>query len=140
MSLVTRREWLTALAAGPIIASRGLWAASPPNLALALARLLNATRLDGLPPAAVERARMIIASTLASAASGSLIPSARIVRDLAKEQGGKPEATIWFDGAKLPVGAAARVNAMLSDAAASDDSDLRNVAHTGTTVASTGLA
>src|SRR5262249_57350259 len=32
------------------------------------------------------------------------------------------------------------VTAMFSDAAASDDSDLRNVAHTGTTLVATGLA
>ena len=93
-----------------------------------------------LPPAAIKHAKMIIASTLASAASGSRIGSAGIVRELAKEQGGKPEATIWFDGAKLPVTEVARVNAMLSDAAASDDSDLRNVAHTGTCLTATGLA
>jgi len=37
---------------------------------------------------------MILASTLASAASGSSIGSARIIRELAKENGGKPEATI----------------------------------------------
>jgi 2-methylcitrate dehydratase PrpD len=144
MSALTRRELLTALAAGPLLkqaAGRiGTTPAGSPHTALALARLLNATRFDALPPTAIERAKMIIASTLASAASGSLISSARIVRDLAKEQGGKPEATVWFDGAKLPVGSAARVNAMLSDASASDDSDLRNVAHTGTTVTSTGLA
>ena len=34
----------------------------------------------------------------------------------------------------------ARANAVMSDAAASDDSDLRNIAHTGTTVTSTALA
>src|SRR5262249_42896132 len=78
--------------------------------------------------------------TFASAAPGSRIESARIVRDLAKERGGKAEATIWFDGVKLPVDQAARVNAMSSDAAASDDSDLRSVAHTGTALTSTGLA
>jgi 2-methylcitrate dehydratase PrpD len=83
---------------------------------------------------------MILASTLASAAAGRQIGSARIVRDLAKDQGGKPEATVWFDGAKLPVPATARVNAMLSDSAASDDSDLRNVAHTGTCLTAVGLA
>lgn len=83
---------------------------------------------------------MIIASTLASAAAGRGIGSARIVRDLAKEQGGKPEASVWFDGVKLPAVLAARVNSMQSDAAASDDSDLRNVAHTGTCLTSTGLA
>lgn len=111
-----------------------------PNLALTLAQFLNRARYAGLPARAVEHAKMLIASTLASAAPGSLIESARIIRGLAKERGGKPEATVWFDGAKLPVDEAARVNAMLSDAAASDDSDLRNVAHTGTTLVSTGLA
>jgi 2-methylcitrate dehydratase PrpD len=111
-----------------------------PNLALRLARFLNQTRYGDLPPRAIEHAKMIIASTLSSAASGSRMDSARIIRELAKDRGGKPEATVWFDGAKLPLDQAARVNAMLSDAAASDDSDLRNVAHTGTTLTSTGLA
>jgi len=37
------------------------------------------------------------ASTLASAAAGSTYSSSRIIRDLAKEHGGKPEATIWFE-------------------------------------------
>jgi 2-methylcitrate dehydratase PrpD len=144
MSVLTRRELLAALTVSPIVARQAgrndVAQAGSPHAALALARLLNSTRFGDLPPTAIEHAKMIIASTLASAASGSLISSVRIVRDLAKEQGGKSEATIWFDGAKLPVSSAARVNAMLSDAAASDDSDLRNVAHTGTTVASTGLA
>ena len=112
----------------------------PPNAALRLAQFLNRTRFSDLPPKTIEHAKMIIASTLASAAPGSLIDSARIVRELAKERGGKPEATVWFDGTRLPVDEAARVNAMLSDAAASDDSDLRNVAHTGTTLTATGLA
>ncbi len=83
---------------------------------------------------------MLVASTLASAAVGSTIGSADIVRGLAKEQGGRAEATVWYDGARLPVAQTARVNAMQSDAAASDDSDLRNVAHTGTNVVATGLA
>jgi 2-methylcitrate dehydratase PrpD len=111
-----------------------------PNLALALAQLFHRTTFGDLSPAAIQHTKMIIASTLASAAAGSHFGSARIVRELAAEHGGKPEATVWFDGAKLPVTEAARVNAMLSDAAASDDSDLRNVAHTGTTLTATGLA
>jgi 2-methylcitrate dehydratase PrpD len=82
----------------------------------------------------------VCASTLSSAAPGALIDSARILRDLAKDRGGRPEATVWFDGARLPAASAARVNAGLSDAAASDDSDIRNTAHYGTTLASTGLA
>jgi 2-methylcitrate dehydratase PrpD len=143
MSVLTRRELLTALAATPLLRqtrqgdTRG---AGAPHLSLALARLLNSTRYSDLPPTVIDRAKILIASTLASAASGSLISSVRIVRSLAKDEGGKPEATLWFDGSKLPLSSAARVNAMLSDASASDDSDLRNVAHTGTTVVSTGLA
>ena len=108
--------------------------------ALALARLLNRTKFGDLPARAVEHAKVIIASTLASAAPGSAIESARIIRDLAKEHGGKPEATVWFDGTKLPINDAAHVNAVLSDAFASDDSDMRNTAHFGTCVTSVGLA
>jgi 2-methylcitrate dehydratase PrpD len=113
---------------------------APANGALSLAQFLNKTRYSDLPPAAIQHAKMIIASTLASAAPGSLIGSARILRDLAREHGGKPEATIWFDGTRLPAPDVARVNAALSDAAASDDSDIRNTAHIGTTVLSAGLA
>jgi 2-methylcitrate dehydratase PrpD len=106
-----------------------------------LAGFLLKTRYDDLPPVAVDHARMIIASTLASAASGEDILSASIARDLAKEKGGRPEATVWFDhDGKLPVIETARVNAMLSDAAASDDSDLRNIAHIGTIITSVSLA
>ena len=112
----------------------------PSNLALELARKLNRTKIEDLPPLAIEHAKIIIASTLASAAFGSQLGSSRILRDLAKDQGGKPEATIWFDGAKLPVSSVARVNAVLSDSSASDDSDMRNTVHCGTTLASAGLA
>jgi 2-methylcitrate dehydratase PrpD len=111
-----------------------------PALALTLAQLFHQTSFGDFSQTAVQHAKMIIASTLASAAAGSNIGSARIVRELAKDHGGKPEATIWFDSAKLPVTEAARINAMLSDAAASDDSDLRNVAHTGTALTAIGLA
>src|SRR4029450_6081932 len=107
---------------------------------LALARAVNRLRFEDLPARAIEHAKMILASTLSSAAPGALIESARILRDLQKERGGRPEATVWFDATRLPAASAARVNAGLSDAAASDDSDIRNTAHYGTTLASAGLA
>jgi 2-methylcitrate dehydratase PrpD len=48
---------------------------------------------------------------------------------------------VWFDGdRRLPVAGAARVNAVMSDAAASDDSDLRSIAHIGTIVSTTAIA
>src|SRR5262245_1453126 len=91
--------------------------AAPPNSALRLAQFLNKTRYSELPPKAIEHAKMILASTFASAAPGSLIDSARILRDLAKESAGKPQATIWFDGTRLPGRAAARGHAGLRHAA-----------------------
>ena len=109
--------------------------------ALALARIVNSPiSYVALPPVPIKYSKMILASTLCGAAVGAKIGSARIIREIAKEQGGKAEATVWFDGAKLPVSSAARVNAMLSDAYASDDSDLRNVAHIGTCLTAVGLA
>jgi 2-methylcitrate dehydratase PrpD len=106
-----------------------------------LAGFLLETRYEDLPPNAIDNARIVIASTLASAAAGNDILSVRIARDLAREKGGTPEATVWFDhNGKLPVIEAARVNAMLSDAAASDDSDLRNIAHIGTIITAVSLA
>src|ERR1700675_2205064 len=92
------------------------------SIAGELARFLTSTNVNDLPPRALERARMVIASTIASAAMGSDIVSSQIIRELAKERGGAEEATLWFDGErKLPVADAARVNAVMSDAAASDD-------------------
>lgn len=84
---------------------------------------------------------MLIASTLASAAAGRDIPSAAIIRELTVERGGRPDGTVWFaQGVKLPAVNAARANALMSDAAASDDSDLRNITHAGTPLTSATLA
>src|SRR6266849_4726695 len=102
--------------------------------------LSNVTAAD-LPPQALDHAAMLIASTLASAAMGSGLQSATIIRDMARSLGGNARASVWFDrGAKLPVVAAAQVNAVMSDAAASDDSDLRTIVHCGTPLVATALA
>lgn len=106
-----------------------------------LAAFLVKTKVGDLPAVALERARMAIASTIASAAMGADIVSSRIIRELATERGGSPEATVWFEGGcRLPVADTARVNAVMSDAAASDDSDLRSIAHIGTIVSTTAIA
>lgn len=111
------------------------------TVARRLSDFLTSTVAADLPEQALRHAAMIIASTIASAACGTGIRSAQIIRELAREQGGRPDASLWFDiGPKLPVAEAARANAMLSDAAASDDSDLRNIVHAGTPLAATSLA
>src|SRR5690349_16899262 len=98
-----------------------------------LANFLTGVTAADLPAQTLDHAAMLVASTLASAAMGSGLESAGIVKDMAQSLGGSPRASVWFDaGAKLPVVAAAQINAVMSDAAASDDSDLRTIVHCGT--------
>jgi 2-methylcitrate dehydratase PrpD len=111
------------------------------TVARSLAEFLTQVSYTDLPSQTIDHAAMLIASTIASAALGSGIASSTIIRALARERGGTPEASIWFDpGPKLPVADAAQVNAVMSDAAASDDSDLRNIVHAGTTLVAASLA
>jgi 2-methylcitrate dehydratase PrpD len=106
-----------------------------------LAEFVTTTAAADLPTAALDHGAMLIASTVASAAFGSSIRSACIIRDLAKERGGRAQASVWFDGGgKVPLADAAQVNAVASDAAACDDSDLRNIVHAGTPLTATCLA
>src|SRR5229473_373654 len=106
-----------------------------------LANFLAAVTAADLPPQALDHAAMLVASTIASAAMGNGLESAGIIKDMARSLGGSPRASVWFDdGAKLPVVAAAQVNAVMSDAAASDDSDLRTIVHCGTPLVATALA
>lgn len=110
------------------------------TLASTLAEFAVNTRISDLPSEALERAEMVIASTLASVAVGTGIESARIVRELECANAGAPQASVWFDNRKLPLAAAAKCNAIASDAAASDDSDMRSIAHIGTIASTTAIA
>jgi 2-methylcitrate dehydratase PrpD len=109
-------------------------------LAVQLAKFASETQISAIPPEAIERAKMCLASTVASVAMGIEIPSARIIREIEFQNGGSPDAAVWFKTGMLPRVAAARVNAVASDAAASDDSDLRSIAHIGTIVSTTSIA
>lgn len=83
---------------------------------------------------------MSLASTIASAAMGQNISSVNIIRSMEFDEAGTSQATVWFDGRKLPVTRSVRVNAVASDAAASDDSDLRSIAHIGTIMSTAAVA
>lgn len=111
------------------------------TIARELAAFVTRQASTELPGQAIEHAAMLIASTIASAALGSTLQSTRIIRALEVERGGEPEARLWFGAAEqLPIAAAARVNALASDAAASDDSHLDFIIHHGTTACATALA
>lgn len=110
------------------------------SLAFQLGHFAAEASVEEVPALAFERAKMSLASTIASAAMGFDITSARIIRTLDLDAGGAPISTAWFDGAKLPAANAARINAVASDAAASDDSDMRSIAHIGTIVSTVSIA
>lgn len=110
------------------------------TMAYRLAEFAAEIPASAISSVAIERAKMSLASTVASAAAGFRIESARIVRRVEIADSGIPRATVWFDGTKLPLAGAARVNAVASDAAASDDSDLRCIAHIGTISSAAGIA
>ena len=93
-----------------------------------------------IPALARERAGQCLASTIASVAMGINIPSARVIREQELEDGGTGQAAVWFHRRRLPLSRAARVNAIASDAAAFDDSDLRSIAHIGTIVSTVAVA
>ncbi len=111
------------------------------TVARELAEFVTRTTAADLPAQAIGHAAMLLASTIASAALGSGIQSARVIRSLARERGGGPTLRFGLDdGPKLPLADAAQVNAVMSDAAACDDSDLRNIVHAGTPLTATSLA
>lgn len=132
---MTRRKLLLSAMAAASVPAFG-----QESVALRLAGVLNRIGFGGLSAQAVKHAKIILASTLASAAAGWKIDSVRMIRELARGDSGNRNAAVWFDAAMLPLAEAARINAMASDASASDDSDLRNVAHIGTCVTAVGLA
>lgn len=110
------------------------------TLAQTLAQFATELPASDIPDVAIERAKMSLASTIASAAMGYDIDSARIVRCLELDEGGTGQASTWFHGARVPLTRAVRINAVASDAAASDDSDLRSIAHIGTVISTTAVA
>src|SRR5258708_29213193 len=111
------------------------------TIARELAEFLTRISVTDLPGQAVEHAAMLVASTIASAAMGSGLESSAIIRSLARERGGLPEASLWVDpGPKLPASEAAQVNAAMSDAAASHHSDLPNIVPARTPLVATAPA
>lgn len=110
------------------------------TIAADLASFVTSKTTADLPPLALERAKMSLASTIASTAMGLDIASAGAIREIEKDNGGAPQATLWFESARLAAPNAARVNAVASDAAASDDSDMRSIAHIGTIVSTSAVA
>lgn len=110
------------------------------TLAQQLARFAITASQGDFSSRHLELAKMVVASTLASAARGYQIEFVKAVRTLALQNGGAPEATLWFSGTKVPAAAAAGVNNASSDAPGMDDTCLLLIGHFGGPATSAALA
>src|SRR6476660_8938099 len=111
-----------------------------PTVAQQLARFVTKAAQQDFHPRHLELARMVVASTLASAARGYRIGCVEAFRTLALESGGTPDATLWFHGTKVPAAAAAGVNNASSDAPGMDDTCLLLIGHFGGPATAAALA
>ena len=80
------------------------------TVARELAEFLTRTSSSDLPRQAVDHAAMLIVSTIASAAMGAGLESSEIIRTLARERGGSPEASVWFGFGPEIAGVRCRAN------------------------------
>jgi 2-methylcitrate dehydratase PrpD len=101
------------------------------TLAQQLARFVTAASKGNFSSRHLELAKMLVASTVASAARGYRIGCVEAFRQVALESGGAPDATLWFNGTKVPAAAAAGVNNASSDAPGMDDTCLLLIGHFG---------
>ena len=101
------------------------------TVAQSLARFVTTASTGDIPARHLELAKMVVASTLASAARGHRIGCVQAFRTLALESGGTPDATLWFNGTKVPAAVAAGVNNASSDAPGMDDTCLLLIGHFG---------
>jgi 2-methylcitrate dehydratase PrpD len=111
-----------------------------PTVAQQLARFVTKASKGDLPSRHLELAKMVVASTLASAARGYRIGCVEAFRTLALDNGGTPDATLWFNGTKVPAAAAAGVNNASSDAPGMDDTCLLLIGHFGGPATAAALA
>ena len=81
-----------------------------------LANHILSSRLDRIPKKAIERAKLSILDTIATAIGGSDDPISHAVRRFGQYSQGKPESRVWIFGEKLPAGLATLVNAVVARA------------------------
>jgi 2-methylcitrate dehydratase PrpD len=106
----------------------------------ALSDYMAAAHDRALPPDVVEKAKHHILDTFAAMLSGSELPPGRVALALAKEQAGRPSATVI--GSNILTGPmdAALVNGVLAHSDETDDSHGPSQSHPGASIVPSALA
>jgi 2-methylcitrate dehydratase PrpD len=102
-----------------------------------LAEYIAGASYDHLPERVRGYAKVCLLDSLGCMIGGVMTPFGRIVLDLMLDLGGKPEATVWAAGQKVPALHAAYINAYLANALDFDDTDM---GHPGACVIPAALA
>jgi 2-methylcitrate dehydratase PrpD len=102
-----------------------------------LAEYIAGASYDHLPKRVRGYAKVCLLDSLGCMIGGIMTPFGGIVLDLMSGLGGKPEATVWATGRKVPALHAAYANAYLANALDFDDTDM---GHPGACVIPAALA
>ncbi len=105
-----------------------------------LAEFIQGTTVEKLPPPVIEMAKLCLLDWLGSAIAGSTAQPIRIVVEVIKGLGGKPQATVIPDGSKTSCHLAAFVNAASSHVVEMDDLHKPSVLHPAAPVIPAALA
>ena len=116
-----RRELLKAVGIATMAAKFGINRAMAAETS-ATAKFALGVRFDALPPKAVDWAKTAILDCLGVAIAGSRETSSQIVAKLAREEGKKPEATLYGHAFKSSAAQAAFVNGISAHATDFDHS------------------
>jgi len=110
------------------------------SLTEAIVRFVVDTPSHALPESARHIARLSLLDWIAVTVAGSNEPVSRIVRQMAVDDGGTPDATIVGDKTRLPARTAAIVNGTASHALDYDDTNFVYLGHPSVAVIPAALA
>ena len=105
-----------------------------------LAEFAVELRYGGLPPGAQAAVKTHLLDTLGVALAAREVASSRSLTQVASRWGGRPDATVWTDGRRLPSPAAALVNGTLCHTLEFDDTHLESITHPSACVVPAALA
>jgi 2-methylcitrate dehydratase PrpD len=106
----------------------------------ALSEYMAAASDRALPPDVVEKAKHHILDTFAAMLSGSELPPGRVALALAREQAGRPSATVIGSAVLTGPMDAALVNGVLAHSDETDDSHGPSQSHPGASIVPAALA
>jgi len=96
--------------------------------------------IDRMPAEAIAAAKTNLFDTLACATAGISAGGVKDMTRLVVDWGGKPEASIWCIGERVPAHHAAWVNGMMAHARDYDDTHDEAVLHAGVSVIPAAIA